>query len=68
MNWCFAIINGRLAELYFEKKSGNIAFIGHAYVKKDEFTTLKEQRYIRGDTKIHRFVYRVGVYKRNYAS
>lgn len=31
MNWCFAIINGKLGEIYFEKtKNGQIKFLGHS--------------------------------------
>lgn len=39
MPWCFAIINNKLAEIYFEKKKGKIKIEGHCYVKKEEFKT-----------------------------
>lgn len=43
MEWCFAIINNRLAEIYFERKKRGIKFLGHFYVKESEYT-LKEER------------------------
>ena len=58
MNWCFAIINGRLAEIFFEKKKGRPRLIAHAYVKASEYKTAKERRYIKEDTKRFRFTYR----------
>jgi hypothetical protein len=64
MNWCFAIINNKLAELYFEKKNKHIKFIGHAFIKTSEYTTKAEQKAIAKDIKIHRFVYRNKKYRR----
>ena len=63
MSWCFAIINGRLSEIYFEKKKGKIKFLGHCYVKKSQFKTKKEQKWIEEDTKKFRFFYKDGIYK-----
>lgn len=63
MNWCFAIINGKLAEVYFKKERGKIKIIGHCYVQSREYTTKKEQRYITEDTAKFQFNYRSGVYK-----
>ena len=63
MNWCFAIINGRLAEIFFEKKRNKIEFLGHCYVKKEEYKTKKEQKMITEDTKKFKFSYRKGEYK-----
>ena len=63
MNWCFAIVNGRLAEIFFEKKGNNIDFLGHCYVKKEEYKAEKEQRMITEDTKKFRLTYRKGDYK-----
>lgn len=63
MGWCFAIINGKLAEIYFEKVRGKIKIIGHAYVKKEEYKTKKEQKYINQDTTRFQFRYRKRVYK-----
>lgn len=56
--WCFAIVNGRLAEIYFCKKYG---IHGHCYVKKEEFSK-REQKMIEDDTKKCGFAYRDGFY------
>lgn len=63
MNWCFAIINGELAEIYFEKVKGKTKILGHAYVKKEEYKTKKEQKYINQDTTRFQFRYSKGFYK-----
>ena len=44
MNWCFATINNRPGEIYFERiRSGQVKFLGYCYVKREDFT-LKEER------------------------
>ena len=58
MGWCFAIINGRLAEIFFEKKKGKPRILGHCYVKRSEYKTTREQKYIREDSKKFRLTYR----------
>jgi len=64
VTWCFAIINGRLAEIYFDrKKSGKIKFLGHCYIKREDFKTKQEQEWIERDTRRVRLVYRNGKYK-----
>ena len=63
MEWSFAKINRRLAEIYYEKKKGKLKFLGHCYVKKSEFKTKKEQKWIEEDIKKFRFFYRDGLYK-----
>lgn len=63
MMWSFALVNNRLAEVFFERKRGKIVFIGHAYVKESEYTTKKEKRWIEEDTTKIRLVYRKGEYK-----
>ena len=52
--WHFALVNGRLAEVYF---SGNRA-MGHCDVKAAEYNTKKEQRWIIQDTQRYRLTYR----------
>ena len=64
MGWCFAIINGRLAEIFFEPGKRKPKIIGHAYVKREEYKTKKEQKYIEEDTAKFRMSYRNGKYKR----
>jgi len=58
--WCFAVVNGRLAEIYFDKKSGVNA---HCYVKREEFSK-REQKMIDTDIKKHKFSYRKKIYSR----
>lgn len=57
--WCFAIVNNRLAEIFFSSKEGIWA---HAYVQKNEFSK-KEQKMIDTDVKKYVFSYRKGVYR-----
>lgn len=56
--WCFATVNGRLAEIYFKKKYG---VHSHCYVKREEFNK-REQKMIDADIKKCQFVYRKGYY------
>ena len=63
MEWSFARINNRLAEIFFETKKGKIQFIGHCYVKKSTYKTKKEQRWIKEDTKRFNLTYKNHVYK-----
>ena len=43
MYWVFAMINNRLAELFFDKIKGKLVLHAHAYVKKSEYKTKKEK-------------------------
>ncbi len=63
MSWCFAIINNKLAEVYFEKKNGEVKFLGHCYIKKSEYKSKKEKAWIEKDTTRVKLIYRNGVYK-----
>ena len=63
MSWCFAIINNRIAEIYFEKNKKEVKFLGHCYVKESEYTLKEERDCIKKDIVKHRFTYRKGVYK-----
>ncbi len=56
--WCFAIVNGRLAEIYFKKKYGIYA---HGYIGRKEFDK-REQKMIDADIRKYRFSYRKGCY------
>ena len=64
MNWSFAIINQKLAEIYFERTNGEVRFFGHCYVKKEEYKTKKEQIMIKVDTAKNQLIYKNGGYKR----
>jgi hypothetical protein len=63
MSWSFALINGKLAEIFFDKKKG-VKFRGRAWVKKSEYKTKQEQEYIKKDTSKVRLSYKDGKYKR----
>jgi len=56
--WCFAKVNGRLAEIHFDKKYGVYA---HCYIKREEYSK-QEQKMIDEDIKKCRFIYRKGYY------
>ncbi|HEY4517821.1 MAG TPA: hypothetical protein VJI74_02935 [Candidatus Paceibacterota bacterium] len=52
MTWCFGIVRGRLAEVYFESRGeGEKLPFAHCYVSKKEYKTKQEQRWIVEDTK-----------------
>jgi len=64
MSWCFAVVNNRLAEIYFEKKKSKSARIwGHCYVNKKEFSTKQEKKWMAEDTKKCPFAYKNGKYR-----
>ncbi len=65
MDWCFAIVNGKLSEIYFNKnKKGDMKFIGFCHVNKSDYRTKMEKKYILEDTAKFKFTYRNNVYKR----
>jgi len=64
MSWCFAIINNRLAEIFFEKGKTGAKITGHCYVQKVEYKMKREQKWIKEDTARLRFSYRNCRYKR----
>lgn len=61
--WCFAIVNNKLAEIFFEKEKGKPLINGHCYVKKSEYKTKKEQKQIEIDTKKYKFSYKNKIYR-----
>lgn len=64
MPWSFAIVNGRLAEIFFDRsKNGKPKINGHCYVKKEDYKTKTEQKWIKQDTAKVRAVWRKGEYK-----
>ena len=59
MSWCFATVNGRFAEIFFDRKGkGRPILLGHCYVKESEYKTAREKLWIREDIKKNRFTYR----------
>ncbi len=63
MHWSFALVNNRLAEIFFETSKKSKIF-AHCYIKRSEYKTKKEKDWIAEDTKRTRFVYRKGRYQR----
>ena len=64
MNWCFATINNRLGEIYFEKKkNGQIKFLGHCYIAKEDFKLKEERNALKRDIKKFKIVYKNKEYK-----
>lgn len=51
MGWCFALINGKLAEIFFDQKKNERIFFGHAYVKESEYKSKREKIWIGKDIK-----------------
>ncbi|MDD5738482.1 MAG: hypothetical protein PHY72_00935 [Candidatus Pacebacteria bacterium] len=64
MCWCFAIVNNKLAEIFFdEKKNSQMKIWGHCYVEREDYKTKTEQKYIEKDISKVRVVYRNKKYK-----
>ncbi len=63
MNWCFGLVNGKLAEVFFKKKGKTHIFLGHAYVKELEYNTKKEKAWIKSDIIKVQLNYSNGVYR-----
>lgn len=62
--WCFALVNGRLAEIWWrKKKNGDRQVVAHGYVERKSFKTKKELAWIEKETKRNRFSYRNQKYK-----
>jgi hypothetical protein len=62
--WSFAIVNNKLAEIHYEEKpNGSRRLYGHCHVKRSEYKTKLEKRYIEKDTKHMRFSWRKEKYK-----
>ncbi len=47
--WSYAIINGRLGEIYFDRKKGRIIYEGHTYLHPNEHLTLREAAALQHD-------------------
>lgn len=57
--WCFGLVNGKLAEIFYE----NGKIFGHAYVSADDYKTKREKQWIRSDTQKVQLSFRKGVYR-----
>ena len=63
LKWCFAIVNGKLSEIYFYKnKREKPEIFGHCYVEREEYSK-KEQKIIDVDAKKCNFTCRNKIYK-----
>ena len=60
--WCFALINNRLAGIYFDEKG----IFGYAYVTRNEYLTRKEQKRINADTEKFQFSYKRRMFKNKF--
>lgn len=56
MNWSFAIVNNRLAEIFFDEKTKKI--FAHCYVDRKNYKTKQEQKTITEDIKKVRIMWR----------
>lgn len=61
MSWSFALVNGKLAEIFFEKGK-KVKFLGHAYVKESDYKTKKEKQWIQEDINKVKLTYKNGQY------
>ena len=59
MSWQFALVNGKLAEVFFENRK----ILGFCYVKADQYKTRKEKAWIKYDTQKLRLSYRKKVFR-----
>jgi len=62
MSWSFAIVNNKLAEIYFRHGKKNSRIYAHCYVRREEYETKVEQKWIKEDTEHLCFRYRKGKY------
>ncbi|TSC86402.1 MAG: Uncharacterized protein G01um101416_675 [Microgenomates group bacterium Gr01-1014_16] len=58
MSWSFAIINNKLAEVFFDKTRNGINFHNHCYVKKSEYTNKEELKQLEKDIQKVRLTYK----------
>src|SRR3989344_6267609 len=57
--WSFAIVNGKLAEIFYDKIGNSARRIdGHCYVKAGAYKTKQEEGWIKKDTQRMRFSFR----------
>lgn len=66
MTWSFAMVNGRLSEIFWDLKRDRKKrkVDAHCYVKRSEYKTKREQAMIDKDLEYYRFSWRSKRYKR----
>ena len=63
MSWCFAIVNNKLAEIFFDKtQKGKTKIRGFCYADQSEYKTQKEREWIKEDTAKVQLIYQKGKY------
>lgn len=60
--WCFAKVNGKLAEIYFEERRGKNKVCAHCFVDEKDYKTKQEKKWIESDTKKFKFSFKKGKY------
>jgi len=64
LKWCFAIINGKLGEIFFNKSTnGQPKIHSHCNIKREEYSK-KAQKMIDTDIAKYRFTYQKGKFRR----
>lgn len=66
MTWSFAMVNGKLSEIFWDLKRDRKKqkVDAHCYVKRSEYKTKREQAMIDKDLEYYRFSWRHGIYTR----
>lgn len=63
LSWVYALVNGRLAEVYFDKPDGINSIFAHGYLNKTHvWENKKDKELMEKDIKRHCFTYRNGKY------
>ena len=62
--WSYALINNRLGEIYFDRKSGQIIYEGHSYLGKNERFTLADVKAMQMDIPHTQLTYYNHTYRR----
>lgn len=63
MNWCFGLVNGKLAEVFFNEGKRPRPY-AYCHVKKEDYKTKEEQKWIEKDTKHVNLLYKNGKFTR----
>ncbi len=59
MNWCFAKINNRIGEIYFDRtKGGQARIFSHCFIERANFIAKEENEAFESDAKKFKVVYK----------
>lgn len=65
MHWCFGLVNGRLAHVFFDiQKDGKKHVFAHSYINARELRSKREKEMMKSDVKKTRLLYRNRKYRR----